>query len=166
MTITRRDFLRFGLMTAASVALGACSRPVEHALVSQFQMPEYLLPGQPLYWATACGECAGGCGLAVKTSDGRAIKMEGIPEHPLSHGRMCARSQTAVQTLYHPNRLNQVTGTATDWEGALKALGAHLGAGNAPLFVTRRLRGSQGGLLGQVDEQAALRAPQRSEERV
>lgn len=157
MTITRRDFLRYGLMTAASVALGACSRPVEHALVSQFQMPEYLLPGQPLYWATACGECAGGCGLAVKTSDGRAIKMEGIPEHPLSHGRLCARSQAAVQTLYHPNRLNKVTGSATDWEGALKALGAHLGAGNAPLFVTRRLRGSQGGQLIDLAKQAGAK---------
>lgn len=157
MTITRRDFLRYGLMSAASVALGACSRPVEHALVSQFQMPEYLLPGQPLYWATACGECSGGCGIAVKTSDGRAIKMEGIPEHPMSKGRICTRSQAAVQTLYHPNRLNKVTGAATDWESALKALTNHMGADKAPIFVVRRMRGTQGGQLIDLAKQAGAR---------
>jgi anaerobic selenocysteine-containing dehydrogenase len=149
VNITRRNFIRYGFLTAVSVALGACGRNVEHPLVSQYQMPEYKLPGQFLYWATACGECSAGCGVSVKTADGRAIKMEGIPEHPVSHGKVCARGSSAIQAVYHPNRLgaNDGSAPATDWSTALPALKAEFVAGTNPLWIVRNLRGSLGGLM-------------------
>jgi len=38
--------------------------------------------------------------------DGRAIKVEGDAEHPISRGRLCARGRLLVDRLYHPSRLN------------------------------------------------------------
>lgn len=142
------------MLTGATVALTACQRNVEHHLVSQYQMPEYKLPGQPIYWATTCGECSGGCGVAVKTTDGRAIKVDGIPEHPLSHGKICARGQSALQVSYHPHRLNDIVDAKgnvleRDWSkffantlAKSKSL-----AEKQPLFVTRTLQGTLGGLM-------------------
>lgn len=153
MSFSRRNFLKCGLLTAASVSLTACQRNVEHDLVSQFQMPEYKLPGQHLYWATTCGECSGGCGLAVKTTDGRAIKVEGIPEHPISRGKVCARGQSGLQAAYHPNRINAFVDKdgkvkERDWS---KFFAANVNKDKLKdakaLFVTRTLQGNVGGLM-------------------
>lgn len=146
------------MLTGASVALTACQRNVEHALVSQYQMPEYKLPGQALYWATTCGECIGGCGLAAKTTDGRVIKLDGLPEHPVSRGAVCARGQSALQVAYHPNRLNHFSdgnGKKVDKTWAT-VYGESLTREKVskPLFITRSLRGTLGGLM--VDLARAL----------
>lgn len=159
MSFSRRNFLKCGLMTGASVALTACQRNVEHKLVSQYQMPEYQLPGQALHWATACGECAGGCGVAAKTTDGRVIKLDGLPEHPLSRGGICARGQSALQVAYHPNRLNQFTDgkgarKELSWEDFFKEnLATDKLAGSKPIFVTRHLQGHLGGLMVELARQ-------------
>jgi len=57
------------------------------------------------YYATTCRECAAGCGLIVRTMQGRAIKVEGNPEHPVNRGKTCPRGQTILQGLYNPNRI-------------------------------------------------------------
>ena len=154
MSLSRRNFMKCGLLTGASVALTACQRNVEHGLVSQYQMPEYRLTAQHVYTATTCGECSGGCGVAIKTIDGRAIKMDGLPEHPLSRGKVCARGQSSLQVAYHPSRLNNIVdakGTVLerDWAkffaGNLEKTKAL--ADRQPLFVTRSLKGTLGGLM-------------------
>ena len=153
MSLSRRNFIKCGLMTGAAVSLTACQRNVEHGVVSQYVMPEYAIPALPLYWATTCGECIGGCGVAIKTSDGRAIKMEGLPEHPLSRGRVCARGQSALQVTYHPSRLNDIqdgTGKviSRDWGEFFKStLDKSNLTDKQPLFVVRSLSGTLGGLL-------------------
>ncbi|MFN8611556.1 MAG: hypothetical protein U0931_28690 [Vulcanimicrobiota bacterium] len=153
MSLTRRNFIKCGLMTGAAVSLTACQRNVEHGVVSQYVMPEYAIPAQPLYWATTCGECIGGCGVAIKTTDGRAIKMEGLPEHPLSRGRLCARGQSALQVTYHPSRLNDITDGSgkvltRDWGEFFKStLDKSNLTDKQPLFVVRSLSGTLGGLL-------------------
>ncbi|MBI3925425.1 MAG: molybdopterin-dependent oxidoreductase [Armatimonadetes bacterium] len=153
MSFSRRDFFRYSFVMGASVALSACGRPVEHGLVSQFQMPEYRLPAQPRYWATSCGECRGGCGLSVKTVENRAIKVEGIPEHPVSKGKACMAAQSALQDIYHPDRLDRVlkAGKPAEWPAAIKDLSRQLAKENdQPLFIVRRLQGTQGGLIAEL----------------
>ena len=56
------------------------------------QMPEYSFTGQSTYFATTCRECAAGCGLVVRTYQGRAIKAEGNKNHPVNLGKTCADS--------------------------------------------------------------------------
>ncbi len=50
-------------------------------------MPEYNQTGNSTYYATTCKECPAGCGLIVRTQEGRAIKIEGNPDHPVNKGK-------------------------------------------------------------------------------
>ena len=54
---------------------------------------------------TTCGLCAIGCGVLVHLRGGRAVKVEGDPEHPLNRGRLCAKGKASLEILYHPDRL-------------------------------------------------------------
>jgi molybdopterin-containing oxidoreductase family iron-sulfur binding subunit len=57
--------------------------------------------------ATTCRECPAGCGMHVRCHSGRAIKAEGNPDHPVNHGGLCPRGQSAPQGLYDPDRVRQ-----------------------------------------------------------
>lgn len=144
MKFTRRDFLRYSFMATAVTALAGCGRPVEHYLLSQYPMPEYMLPGNPVYFATSCGPY----GIAVKCIEGRAIKMEGLPGHPVNMGKLSAEIQVAIESHYHPERLIQpMQGTkSTSWELAQDPLKQAL-AQPGGLFIVDKLSGSKGTFL-------------------
>jgi anaerobic selenocysteine-containing dehydrogenase len=55
---------------------------------------------------TFCGLCHPRCGVRLRVEDGRAIEVEGDPDHPISRGRLCARGKLLIEHLYHPARLN------------------------------------------------------------
>ncbi len=105
--LSRRDFLKLAGVGAASTAIltgcGPASRYVKRE--PYMQMPEYTYNGQSTYYATTCRECAAGCGLIVRTSQGRALKTEGNANNPLNLGKTCARGQATLQGLYNPNRV-------------------------------------------------------------
>jgi anaerobic selenocysteine-containing dehydrogenase len=105
--ISRRDFLKLASAGAATTAVltgcGPASRYVQREPYSK--MPEYTYNGLSTYYATTCRECAAGCGIIVRTMQGRALKVEGNPEHPVNRGKTCSRGQTTLQGLYNPNRV-------------------------------------------------------------
>ena len=104
---SRRDFLKLAGVGAATTAIltgcGPASRLVKRE--PYMQMPEYTYNGLSTYYATTCRECAAGCGLIVRTSQGRALKTEGNANNPLNLGKTCARGQATLQGLYNPNRV-------------------------------------------------------------
>jgi molybdopterin-containing oxidoreductase family iron-sulfur binding subunit len=53
-------------------------------LESYIRPPEEGLPGENLWYASACRQCSAGCGILVRAIDGRARKIEGNSSHPLS----------------------------------------------------------------------------------
>lgn len=53
---------------------------------------------------TCCRGCIGNCGVLAHVKNGRVIKLEGDPDHPMSRGAMCAKGLSSIQALYHPNR--------------------------------------------------------------
>lgn len=55
---------------------------------------------------TYCGLCHPRCGARLHIENGRAVKVEGDPDHPISRGRLCARGELIIDHLYHPARLN------------------------------------------------------------
>lgn len=119
---SRRDFLKLAGLGAATTAIltgcGPASRYVKREPYQQ--MPEYNSVGQSTYYATTCRECAAGCGLVVRTYQGRAIKTEGNANHPLNLGKTCARGQATLQGLYNPDR---VQGPSTgDWDSAVQSV--------------------------------------------
>ena len=101
--LDRRDFVKlFGITTAASIT-SCVRRPAEKA-IPYVNQPIDQIPGVPVFYATTCKQCPAGCGLLVKTREGRPVKIEGNPQHPINQGSTCALGQAQLQGLYHPER--------------------------------------------------------------
>src|SRR5688572_28264049 len=101
--IDRRGFLKLAGASAGAAAAAGCSDHVEK-LIPYVVQPEEITPGVPVWYASTCRECSAGCGVHVKTREGRPIKLEGNPDHPVNKGRLCARGQASVERTYHPDR--------------------------------------------------------------
>jgi hypothetical protein len=154
MNVNRRDFLKIGMLTATAVTFTACGRPVEQPLVSQYQMPEYALPGQSLFWASVCTDMRADCAVSVKTVENRAIQVMGMPGHFFSKGYSNKEAISTLQVLYNPERLGfsgeKPKGAKTGSDGNIsEPLGATAGAaaksaGSDTLFILDRVCGSAG----------------------
>ena len=55
-------------------------------------------------WSPGPG-CHGGCGVLAHIKDGKLVKIEGDPDHPMNQGRLCARALAMTQYVDHPDRL-------------------------------------------------------------
>jgi molybdopterin-containing oxidoreductase family iron-sulfur binding subunit len=73
--------------------------------ISSAREQPYLRPGLWTIFATTCRECPAGCGMHVRIREGRVIKSEGNPNHPVNRGGLCPRGQSAPQGLYDPDRV-------------------------------------------------------------
>jgi len=106
-----------GFAVGGTAVLG-CSRGVEHGVMPYLIRPEEVTPGRAYWYASVCGACPAGCGILAKDRDGRPIKLEGNPDHPLSAGGLCAAGQASVLGLYDSHRLRNPLrdGTAATWE--------------------------------------------------
>jgi molybdopterin-containing oxidoreductase family iron-sulfur binding subunit len=127
---SRRDFLKLAGFGGAAVLAGSCSRaPVRHA-VPYLSHPEDTVPGGSTSYATTCGGCAAGCGLLVKVRDGRPLKIEGAPDHPLSAGGVCAVGQSLVLGLYDEQRFRRplMAGQETTWAAVDREVASRLGS--------------------------------------
>jgi anaerobic selenocysteine-containing dehydrogenase/Fe-S-cluster-containing dehydrogenase component len=103
--IERRDFLKVLGVSGAGAGLVGCSTDHVERLLPYVTPPEEITPGVATWYSTVCGECPAGCGTWVKTREGRAIKVEGNPNHPVSGGALCSRGHASLQGLYNPDRL-------------------------------------------------------------
>jgi anaerobic selenocysteine-containing dehydrogenase len=104
--LSRRDFIKVTGASIAAAIMTGCGPLTRHVTREPYtQMPEYTYNGLSTFYATTCRECPAGCGTVVRTMQGRAIKIEGNPNHPVSLGKTCARGQTALQGLYNPDRI-------------------------------------------------------------
>ncbi len=114
--LDRRDFLKLVGAGAGAAAATGCE-PVEK-LVPYVIQPEVITPGLPVFYASTCQECPAACGLTVRTREGRPIKLEGNPEHPVNRGALCARGQAGIGRTYHPDRFRgpQLRGGDGSWQ--------------------------------------------------
>ena len=102
--VKRREFLKVVGASSAALATAACAAEDTGKLIPYLVSPDQTVPGVSTYYATTCRECAAACGIIAETRDGRAIKLEGNPDHPLNRGALCARGQAGLQALYNPDR--------------------------------------------------------------
>jgi anaerobic selenocysteine-containing dehydrogenase len=132
--ISRRDFLKIaGAGVATGAVLTGCGPASRYVTREPYiVMPEYTFNGKSTYFATTCRECPAGCGLVVRTFQGRALKTEGNKNHPVNLGKTCARGQATLQGLYNPDRnTDPVQQSARgsrdfsklDWDAAIKVVG-------------------------------------------
>jgi anaerobic selenocysteine-containing dehydrogenase len=105
--ISRRDFLKMMGASAATAAVLTGCGPISRYVVREpyTKMPEYSYNGLSTYYASTCRECPAGCGIVVRTMQGRALKVEGNPNNPVNLGKTCSRGQAALQGLYNPDRI-------------------------------------------------------------
>src|SRR5262245_60641161 len=129
--VKRREFLKVLGATGAAATVGCTSENVGK-LIPYVVSPDETVPGVSTYYATTCRECAAGCGIIAETRDGRVIKLEGNPEHPVNRGALCARGQSALQGLYNPDRFRtpmiKTGGTwrAATWDDAINLVSQRL----------------------------------------
>ena len=102
--MNRRTFLKIAGMGSFAFAAGCSAKP-DKTLHSLVQAPEDMVTGQATWYASTCRECPAGCGILAKNREGRVIKVEGNPLHPINQGLLCMRGQAALQKIYNPDRL-------------------------------------------------------------
>ena len=107
--LDRRRFLKVvGVTGVGAAAVSGCSTANVEKLVPYLVQSEDQVPGIPTWYASTCTECAAGCGLHVKTREGRPIKLEGNPDHPGSLGSTDHFAQAEILNLYDPDRSKSV----------------------------------------------------------
>ncbi|WP_166830190.1 TAT-variant-translocated molybdopterin oxidoreductase [Thalassoroseus pseudoceratinae] len=134
---SRREFLTVMGASLALAGLSGCNASQPHEeIVPYVKQPEELIPGVPLYFATAMPLAGFGTGLLVESHMGRPTKVEGNPSHPavpVGHGRegddiragaTDVFAQASILQLYDPDRGQTVfdRGQLATWERFLSAL--------------------------------------------
>ena len=140
--ITRRRF--FALLSAsAAFAAAGCANYRDKGLVVPYnQKPEEVILGIPNYYASTCTGCSSACGILVKTREGRPIKVDGNPDHPVNKGKLCTRGQASVINLYDPARIKEPQGkdqSQTTWDEANKNIVNALGSGKEIAIIANTI---------------------------
>jgi MoCo/4Fe-4S cofactor protein with predicted Tat translocation signal len=102
--VGRRSFLKLMGASLALAGASACTKQPDEKIFPYVKQPEYVVPGVPLYFATAMPFDGVGQGVLVESHMGRPTKVEGNPDHPASLGATDLFAQASVLTLYDPER--------------------------------------------------------------
>ncbi len=103
--ISRRKFIAL-LSASAALAGAGCSDYRDKGEVIPYNVkPEEITLGKPNYYASTCNGCVQNCGILIKTREGRPIKIDGNPDHPVNKGKICAKGEASILNLYDPFRL-------------------------------------------------------------
>lgn len=115
--VSRRNFLKFMGASLALAGVAACTRQPEEKIVPYVRQPEEIVPGKPLFYASAFTLGGYATGVLVESHMGRPTKIEGNPEHPASLGGTDVFSQASILCLYDPDRSQAVTynGDISSW---------------------------------------------------
>ncbi len=126
MTISRRQFLKG---TGVAAALGSVAGAQTFTPGTKGGKRVAMVP-------TNCEMCFWRCGVMAEVADGKVLKLQGNPHHPLTNGKLCARGNAGIALLNDPDRLKypQIrTGERGEgkfkrvsWDEALDFLGARL----------------------------------------
>ncbi|MCB0317755.1 MAG: molybdopterin-dependent oxidoreductase [Bdellovibrionales bacterium] len=117
--MSRRDFLKISGASAAVTAIG-CADPATQNIIPYLKGDDKKIPGVATWYASTCTECPAGCGIQIKTREGRAIKIEGNKENPINRGGLCAQGQASLQGLYDPDRVRQPLERVADEKGRVQ----------------------------------------------
>ncbi len=114
----RRSFMKLAGFSFAGTLLAGCRQADVEKAIPFLVQPEEIMPGLAYWYATTCGGCNAGCGVLAKCRDGRPIKLEGNPAHPVSRGGLCAMGQASLLGLYDSHRLKNpiIEGQEASWD--------------------------------------------------
>jgi MoCo/4Fe-4S cofactor protein with predicted Tat translocation signal len=125
----RRQFLKLMSASLALAGVSACTKQPPEKIVPYVRQPEELVPGRPLFFATAVPFSGIAAPVLVESHEGHPTKVEGNPQHPASLGATDIFGQAAILTLYDPDRLQTVMyrGDVRGWADFFSGLQGMLG---------------------------------------
>src|ERR1700688_812238 len=137
--LDRRDLLKVMAASAAFAGLSGCTKLPTQKIVPYVRQPEQIIPGKPLFYATAVTLGGVATGILVESHMARPTKVEGNPDHPGSLGASDAFAQASVLGLYDPDRSQaeihdgRIASWAAFQDELSSALGSEKGGGGAGL---------------------------------
>ncbi len=106
--VSRRQFLQLSGASLALAGLTGCTKQPPEAIVPYVKQAEQIVPGRPLFFATAVTMGGYAMGVLAESHMGRPTKLEGNPDHPASLGATDQYTQAEVLNLYDPERSQTV----------------------------------------------------------
>jgi molybdopterin-containing oxidoreductase family iron-sulfur binding subunit len=134
--VSRRTFVRLMGASLALAGVTACTRQPAETIVPYVRQPESVVPGRPLYFATAAPLAGYATPVLVESHEGRPTKIEGNPDHPVNRGSTDVFAQASVLDLYDPDRSQTLT-----YRGEIRPWGAFLTAIKAAVEAKRGVGG-------------------------
>ncbi|MEP7037730.1 MAG: TAT-variant-translocated molybdopterin oxidoreductase, partial [Acidobacteriota bacterium] len=117
-TLSRRNFVKVMGASLAFAGLSGCVIQPAEKIVPYVRQPEELVPGKPLFYATAMTLGGIATGLLALSHEGRPTKIEGNPDHPQSLGATDVYAQASILSMYDPDRSKEVVyrNTPRTWQ--------------------------------------------------
>ncbi|HEY7172622.1 MAG TPA: TAT-variant-translocated molybdopterin oxidoreductase [Vicinamibacterales bacterium] len=135
--VARRTFLKLMGASLALAGVTGCTRQPTETIVPYVRQPEELIPGKPLFYATAMTLGGVATGLLVESHEGRPTKIEGNPQHPGSLAAADVFAQASILTLYDPDRSRTLTNL-----GEIRPWSSFIGMVRAALTAQQPLQGA------------------------
>lgn len=107
MQVSRRNFLKFSAVAGSALAFGGLGFDLKPTVAKA----ELLKLREAKESTTICCYCSVGCGLIVHTAQGgkgRAVNVEGDPDHPINEGSLCAKGASLYQLAENDKRITKV----------------------------------------------------------
>jgi MoCo/4Fe-4S cofactor protein with predicted Tat translocation signal len=135
--VSRRGFLKLMGASLAMAGMTACTKQPPEAIVPYVRQPEEVIPGRPLFYATAFTLGGYAAPILVESHLYRPTKIEGNDKHPVSLGGTDVFAQASLLNLYDPDRSQTNT-----YLGAVQTWGKFVEAIRGPLNSQKAVQGS------------------------
>ena len=136
-SVSRRGFLKIMGASLGLAGMTGCVRLPVEPIVPYVRQPEDVVPGRPMFYATAVTLGGYASPVLVESHLGRPTKIEGNDLHPASLGGTDIFAQASILGLYDPDRSQTVMsmGDARSWQAFLSAI-------RGPLSAQKALQGA------------------------
>jgi formate dehydrogenase major subunit len=150
MSLERRDFLKLTAATAAVTAFGGLGLD----LTTVHAAAELAKLNGSKQTTSVCCYCSVGCGLIVSTAQGgkgRAVNVEGDPDHPINEGSLCPKGASIWQLTENDKRITKVLYRAPNsdkwqvktYDWALDQIAARVKKARDASFTAKNAKGQE-----------------------
>src|SRR4029077_1128722 len=123
-SVSRRGFLQLMGASLAMAGMTGCTKLPLEPIVPYVKQPEDVVPGRPMFYATATTLSGYASPVLVESHLGRPTKVEGNAKHPASLGGTDIFAQASILVMYDPDRSQTITklGDVNSWSEFVKEI--------------------------------------------
>jgi MoCo/4Fe-4S cofactor protein with predicted Tat translocation signal len=150
-SVSRRGFLKVMGASLGLAGMTGCVRLPIEPIVPYVRQPEEVIPGRPMFYASAVTLSGYASPVLVESHLGRPTKIEGNDLHPASLGGTDIFTQASILGMYDPDRSQSVVsmGDQRSWQSFLSAI-------RGPLNSQKALQGAGIRILTQTISSPSL----------